>query len=108
MLFFYLRLAPHPTYRKVCFSTIGYIAVSSTIITLINLFHCNPVRGGWDHDPALGAKCYDPSIFYYVYSSLNVVTDILLVVIPIPILLKLQLPPKVKIGLVVMFAGGIS
>lgn len=106
MLCFYLRLAPQPTFRKVCLSIIIYILSSSTAVTLLNLFSCTPVRGGWDHSPELGAKCIDASKFYYFYCSMSVVTDILLMVLPIPILLRLQLRRKVKYGLVAMFATG--
>lgn len=107
MLIFYLRLAPHPAFRKVCFVIIGYIVASSTVITLMNLFSCTPVRGGWDHSPELGAKCVDGTKFYYFYCSMSIFTDILLLVLPIPIILRLQLRPKVKYGLVAMFASGL-
>lgn len=106
MLFFYLRLAPLPTFRKVCFSIITYILAASTVVTLLNLFSCTPVSGGWDHSPELGAKCINATNFYYFYGSMSVVTDVLLMVLPIPILLRLQLRRKVKYGLVAMFVTG--
>lgn len=107
MLFFYLRLAPHSTFRKVCIGTMSYIVLSSAVITMLLLFPCTPVRGGWDHDPALGAKCIDAGNFFYFYCSMNVVTDIMLMMIPIPILLRMQLPRRARYGLVGMFSAGI-
>lgn len=107
MLIFYMRLAPQPTFRRVCLAIIGYIVASSTVVTLLNSFSCTPIRGGWDHSPELGAKCIDASRFYYFYCSMSTITDILLMALPIPILLRLQLRRKVKYGLVAMFATGI-
>lgn len=74
---------------------------------LLNLFSCIPVRAGWDHDPALEAKCIDASPYFYFSYSMNVVTDILVMTLPIPILMRLQLRPKAKYGLIFMFAAGI-
>lgn len=106
MLLFYLRLTRQPTFRKICFTTMGYIGVSSAVVTMLNLFSCTPIRGGWDHSPALNAKCIDASRFYYFNGAMSMVTDILLMTLPIPILLRLQLRKKVKYGLVGMFAAG--
>lgn len=107
MLCFYLRLAPQPTFRKICHATIVYIATTATVMALLNLFGCTPVRGGWDHSPELGAKCLDVSPYLYFHTGMSTVTDVLLMLLPVPILLRLQLRPKTKYGLVAMFALGI-
>ncbi|KAL0638697.1 hypothetical protein Q9L58_002275 [Maublancomyces gigas] len=106
MLFFYLRLATLPTPRKVIYATIGYIAISSIICTTITIFQCTPIRGAWNHNvPNL--KCLDISHVNYFQATLNVVTDILLVAIPIPIIMKMQLKLGIKLALIGMFVTGI-
>lgn len=108
MLCFYLRLTQQPAYRKICYATIGYILVSAFGMLLANTVTCTPLRGGWDKSPELGVKCADTSAYLYFYMSMNVVTDAMLVLLPIPILLRLQIHSKTKYGLVAMFACGIS
>lgn len=105
MLYFYIRLSPHRTSAKICYISILYIVTSSTAITMVNMFRCTPVAGNWDR--TITAKCFDASLFYYIYGSLNAGTDILLMVLPIPILMRLQMETRVKFGLVVMFSVGI-
>lgn len=107
MLFFYISLAPYRTFTTICYISIAYITLSSTVLTFINLFGCTPVKAGWDHDLALHSKCIDASIFLYIYSSCNAATDILLMVLPIPILMRMQLRMKVKLGVIAMFGSGI-
>lgn len=107
MLFFYISLAPYRTFTTICYISITYITLSSTALTLINLFSCTPVKAGWDRDPALHSRCINASNFLYIYSSCNTATDILLMVLPIPILMRMQLRMKVKLGVIAMFGSGI-
>lgn len=107
MLFFYLALAPHPTFRKICYISILYMLASSTAMTLLTLFGCTPISGGWDHSVQLAAKCVNATGFYYTFYVANIATDVLVMVLPIPILLRLRLQRRVKLGLGAMFAVGI-
>lgn len=77
------------------------------VLVFVTIFSCSPVRGGWDHDPALHPKCIDDVPFLLTSNIMNIITDIVLMAMPIPVLLKLQLRPGVKYGLVSMFAAGI-
>lgn len=107
ILIFYVRLAPHPTYRKVCFATMVFIGLSAAAFTLTCVFSCRPVNRSLDCSPDLNIRCLKLRTFSYVYCTTGVVTDVILLLLPIPILLRLQLRPKIKYGLVAMFATGI-
>lgn len=106
MLCFYLRLAPHPNFRIICYISIAVIIVLHSLFVVINLAGCNPIRGGWNHDQSVHAKCIPNSAFYYAMSISNIITDLLLLLLPIPIVLQLKVPNTVKLGLVVMFSMG--
>lgn len=43
-----------------------------------------------------------------VQSAFNVITDFWILILPMPLLLKLQLPRPRKIGLVAVFAAGLA
>lgn len=107
MLFFYLRLAPHPNFRIICYISIVYIILSCSAVILVNIFGCDPISAGWNRDPTLQYTCIFTDGFFYFAGGNNLATDILLIILPIPILLPLQLPMRTKLGLVAMFSTGI-
>lgn len=43
----------------------------------------------------------------WVYGSLNITTDLYLISIPLPMLWKSSLKPLKKVGLVILFSGGL-
>lgn len=106
MLFFYLRLATEPRFRIICYLSIAYTTLSSIAVLLVNLFGCTPISGSWDRRPSDHSICITTPAFYYCSEISNAFTDLLLIVLPIPILVRLQLRWQVKLGLVAMFTMG--
>lgn len=106
MLCFYLRLAPHPRFRMICYFSLLYILLVTIAVTLTNAFNCTPIEGGWNRDPSFHSKCISSKAFAYFPLANNSITDILLMILPIPILMRLQLGWKSKLGLVLMFTAG--
>lgn len=106
MLFFYLHLVPNPNFRLICYISITYVILMYTALSLVNIFGCKPISGGWNHDPSLHTTCIAGTTYYYFMSVNNTLTDILLLILPIPVLLQLRLSIRAKLGLVVMFSMG--
>jgi hypothetical protein len=64
------------------------------------------VRFSWDHSIP-GGKCSDlKALFNYLFIP-NVVTDVVLLVVPLPIVVGLQLSWSVKSGVVAVFLSGV-
>lgn len=60
--------------------------------------------------PTRTAKCYDPNIFKNVgvfNSSINIATDLIFALIPIPMVWRLQVNMKTRIGLAVILSLGL-
>ncbi|KAL0631479.1 hypothetical protein Q9L58_009657 [Maublancomyces gigas] len=106
MICFYLHLSPHPTFRIICYLSIGIIMVYSTVILALNLFGCAPISGGWNRSPDFPSKCITTPAFYRASVLCNLATDMLVMLLPIPILMRMQLELKTKLGLVIMFTMG--
>jgi hypothetical protein len=70
------------------------------------IFACKPIAGSWDIALALTAKCIDKKQFYQGASIPNVITDVILVLMPIPYVLKLHAPMAQRIVLAGIFALG--
>lgn len=107
LLLMYLRLfgASQPfkyaTWAVVFFVT-GYL--SSNILTLF--FGCTPISKYWRHNEP--GHCIVLVQADYAYGSMNVVSDVLMFVLPLPMVWQLNLSRKEKFGLVLVFMGGIA
>lgn len=69
-----------------------------------NIFQCNPIFAGWNFF-APGA-CASLVKINIAIGAFNVATDFLLVVLPIPLILGLQLQPAKMVGLLLILATG--
>jgi len=90
---------------------IGYVLLGVTYAAteLSVLLGCHPFKKNWQIYPDPGNAC-QPSISKidcYVTVILNVLTDIYLLTIPIPMLWRANLSKKRKASLLVIFCGGI-
>src|SRR5438270_420775 len=89
---------------------IGMAAIISTYIATILSIHlgCLPYEKNWQINPDPGNHC-TPAISRidcYVTVVLNVITDLYLMSIPLPLLWRAQIPNKRKALFIVMFSGG--
>ena len=78
--------------------------LSSNIITLI--FGCTPISKYWKSDEP--GHCLDLVKADYAYGSMNVVSDVLLFLLPLPMVWQLKLTRKDKWGVALVFMGGIG
>ncbi|KAF2794214.1 hypothetical protein K505DRAFT_337152 [Melanomma pulvis-pyrius CBS 109.77] len=75
-------------------------------LLFIVIFACNPVRGSWDITITT-AKCIPVKSIYLGGSVPNVITDAILVMMPIPYVWRLHAPLAQRIILASMFMLGI-
>ena len=86
------------------------LIVSSTIAFCVVIWlQCTPVEGNWD--PTVpGRKCIDLKKFMdatYVLSAITIFTDFLCALTPLPIIWRLNLSTKTKIGIMSVIALGL-
>ena len=105
VLVLYLRLFPYKTFRYAAFATIGMIALSTTIIFFVTVFSCHPVAFFWNKD-IRGGTCINVNTLAYANSAMSIIQDLLIVALPLPVLVKLNMGTKKKIGVGFMFAVG--
>lgn len=71
-------------------------------------FTCVPVRHFWDKDSEDDYRCVNQKALWFSNASLNIVTDLVVLICPMPALKSLQLPKRQKIGVMIVFAlGGV-
>lgn len=104
ILIFYLRINPASSFRYqvffVLFVTVGYMIA----ICLALIFECHPIPKFWD--PFVEGKCVHVQDLYLANGILNVVTDFLVLLVPVPMLWALHVSSRQKFVLGGIFATG--
>ncbi|KAF4625633.1 hypothetical protein G7Y89_g12532 [Cudoniella acicularis] len=100
----YLRVFVKPRIRMACKVVMGIILVYGLQTLLCSILACIPVSGFWlINEPS---KCIDKKFQWFFNASFNILTDLLILSLPIPVLLNIQLPTKQKLLLTFVFALG--
>ncbi|RYP46533.1 hypothetical protein DL768_007280 [Monosporascus sp. mg162] len=105
LLIFYSRL-DQPTLYILMFMVVGFSIASFGILT----FSCYPPAMFWDVSGSIQGKCTDPNTqqaFYDVHGALNIVIDLVIYTVPIPMLWKIQIPTRQKIALTFILGLGL-
>ena len=105
IIIFYLRLSrnTHGLLRIASWITFGVVNVAGLTLTFLNIFQCIPVSEVFD--PA--GKCIPLITLYLASVPVNVMTDLAVLVLPIPVLTGMQLPRKQKTILIATFGLGV-
>jgi hypothetical protein len=86
--------------------TIFVCAGAYTGIFFSLIFACKPLAASWDPMLLPTAICVNRGAIYIATAVMGIVTDVMLMAIPIPTIWGLQMPTKQKIGLTAIFAVG--
>ncbi|KAE8347227.1 hypothetical protein BDV24DRAFT_146774 [Aspergillus arachidicola] len=105
MVALYLRLASNKTHIRFLYGVGAVILGHGIAATLVACFICEPISVIWK--PEFPEGCLDMMSFNYFNGAFHVTTDILLALLPIPIVKKLQTNNRRKIGLIIAFGIGI-
>ncbi|RKL04601.1 hypothetical protein BFJ68_g10996 [Fusarium oxysporum] len=106
LCFFYYRLSPSLWYQYSVYFT-GFLCSASLVgIWFSVLFACKPIAAGWDVRMSVGATCINRPPIYITQAAFGCITDVMLLVLPIPTVIGLQMSTRQKLGLVGLFAIG--
>ncbi|KAI0017938.1 hypothetical protein F4780DRAFT_781792 [Xylariomycetidae sp. FL0641] len=103
---FYRRLSPVKSFQYAVWATMVLITGGSIGLFFSLLLACHPIEAGWDPTLAATAECLNRSAIYVGIAVLGIVTDVILLVLPIPTIMKLQIRTKQKVSLVLLFVVG--
>lgn len=108
ILLFYLHFSHgQRTFRNAVRITIGVVNAGGLALTLLNTFQCRPVSAAWRITPPETATCTNIVTLYLSSAPLNIITDIAVLLLPMPLLTAMHLPLQQKIVLLVIFGMGI-
>ena len=105
ILGFYLRIFVHRSFRTTVHMLIGIVISTFLATGLTAMFQCIPLRYVWDKTISDG-RCIDVLAFYRWISLPNIITDAVMLVLPIPMVWKLNASTGKKFGLTILFLTG--
>lgn len=108
-LVFYLRIFPNKTFRWATYAAMAYIIISTTVMLFMQIFQCIPFDFNWlgwkgDYGPH---HCLDINVLAFVAGGLSISHDIIILVLPLPLLYKLNISRRKKAGIFFMFSLGV-
>lgn len=105
LLLLYRRLSKSRWLDLSIWITTIVVLASSVAIMLALIFACAPIEKDWDITVIKG-RCINKGALYMAAGATSVATDLILLLLPIPIVLKLQFPVVQKVALSGMFVVG--
>jgi fucose permease len=108
ILIFYLRLSRNTTklLRIASYATLALVNVAGFVLTFLSVLQCRPVGAVFD-STVTSAQCIPLITLYLASAPVNIITDLAILVLPIPVLTGMRLPQKQKAILVATFGLGI-
>ena len=105
LLFFYLKLSHLRWFRVAIYANMFLVVGYNVALVFLLIFTCKPVMKNFDVFVTDGS-CLDRTPLYMATAVLNMATDIILLILPIPMISKLQMPRVQKAGLICIFGVG--
>ena len=93
-------------FRKVVLATAAFVIAWGIGITVTLALVCRPIEAFWD--VTVKGNCLELVTFTYFTNISNLITDIWIFLMPIPVIWHLQLQTKKKLMLSVIFSIGLA
>ncbi|KAH7135987.1 hypothetical protein B0J11DRAFT_425457 [Dendryphion nanum] len=100
----YQRVFFTKTFQIVCWITMAVVGVYSVWTVFGNMFACVPIRAFWTHETP--ARCISLFPMWFTNAALNIVTDLAIIILPMPVIRSLNLARRQKQALIGIFAVG--
>lgn len=108
ILIFYLTLSKsQQIFRWFTFATLIVTDAAGLALTLLNVVQCHPISAVFQSPLPASATCTDIVTLYLSSAPVNIITDLAILFLPMPILTGMRLPRKQKIILIITFSFGV-
>ena len=101
----YRRIFSSPVMQWITAGGVVFVAAWTVMIAFLLTLVCMPVAKFWDS--TIDGKCLNMLAIWYVMASFNLITDIALFVLPLPVIRSLHLPKRQKYILSLVFGLGL-
>jgi fucose permease len=107
ILIFFLSLSKDELlFRRLSYLTLIVVNVAGGALTFLNTFQCRPPRAAFAYPVPDNSPCTDIVTLYLSSAPVNIITDLAILLLPMPLLTGMRLPKKQKRILVATFSAG--
>jgi hypothetical protein len=103
LILYYRMSAAHPFLRYPSLFTMTVINIAGVVLTFLYIFQCRPVNAAFS---LVEGRCIDIIALYLLSTPINVLTDLAILLLPLPILTSLRMEFRQKVILVATFIVG--
>nr|OQO30770.1 hypothetical protein B0A51_02466 [Rachicladosporium sp. CCFEE 5018] len=101
----YLHLFPQVSIRRICWATIAVVSTGTLAFVLATTLECFPISKNWLKNDR--GHCINNTAFRWSWAGFNTATDPWVVLLPMPIIYRLQMSTLKRVGASVIFALGL-
>ncbi|PYH98970.1 hypothetical protein BO71DRAFT_370017 [Aspergillus ellipticus CBS 707.79] len=94
-------------YNVVLIIAMVIVTICCLLFLFISIFQCTPIHAFWDLEPTYPYHCVNDGAAVFSASVVNIFTDFLSTVVPMPLIWNLKLPVRQRIAVISIFALGI-
>lgn len=105
IVLFYRRLSNEKLYTRCVWVLIVFNVLICITMSAPAAFGCHPISFFWD-TTIVGGHCIEQQKLYTVNTALNVTMDFAILILPIPLVWKTQMPLKKRLVVIGLFALG--
>ena len=106
ILTFYYRIFVTPIFRRIVLATITFIILWVLTITIVLALQCRPIERFWNLN--VPGTCFNLVAFSYFTNITNLVTDVWIFLLPVPLIMRLHISGGRKLGLCIVFMVGLA
>lgn len=93
------------TFLMIAYAVMVLLSAFGVAVVIDDLLACRPLSKMWK--PLQPGVCENPFVSLVALSSCNMATDLILILLPMPMIWGLQMATRRKIGLTIIFALGL-
>lgn len=105
LLLFYLRIFNVRKFQITTYIVGSLVSAVGITVFFQTIFQCTPVDYGWNKSSGHGS-CINQTIFYRAISPVNVLTGLMILLMPLPLIWQLHAPRGQKLALTGVFLLG--
>ncbi|KAK8158032.1 hypothetical protein BKA80DRAFT_312400 [Phyllosticta citrichinensis] len=107
ILFFYRTISEHRWFRKTVYTAMAVVGATAISFILTNAFQCPHTSDAFSMAVFIPGKCNDRETMWMAQASINIVTDFFIVLLPMPLLNRLQITRARRVTLMAIFGVGL-
>jgi hypothetical protein len=101
-----LRVFPVRHFRLSCYYMLATVIAYGAWAAASNMFICNSVSFSWNNNSSKNGHCMDRKLIWYTNSGVSIAQDLIILLLPMPLVRSLHISSSQKRGLVIMMIIG--